>query len=175
MKLAVYFVAILVCVQLSPTSAWGRRSRKSRKSKTSVDVKVSANKGGAKVSGAVKHQRDNWSAGVKGTVDSDGNWGVVGELSAKFKKRSVDWHNKHYIVTLSVDQCNFNVYDVDRDGYITMEEIKNIFGEGKGPENLFNDLNMTTDDNVVDEKEFIAMAPLLIRGCESTDLQNNSL
>ncbi|KAH3889116.1 hypothetical protein DPMN_013165 [Dreissena polymorpha] len=53
---------------------------------------------------------------------------------------------KLFTLSLEVDRCNFNLYDVDRDDVITKEELVAVFGDNKNTKELFGALDMLSGE-----------------------------
>ncbi|XP_053395934.1 uncharacterized protein LOC123523447 [Mercenaria mercenaria] len=174
----VAFVVVLLLIWSESTEASfggdggsksGRGNNGRKKRQTSVDVGVEATKNGGRASAGVSHKGNGWSAGVKGTIDSDGNWGARAGFSISFGKRSVHWNGRHYIVRVHADQCDFHVYDGNKDGTIVKNEIHAIFEDHTKAEELFDALDITTGDGRIEEDEFYFMSRVVIDGCDSMD------
>ncbi|XP_053394198.1 uncharacterized protein LOC123545147 [Mercenaria mercenaria] len=117
----------------------------------------------------LEHREDNWNSSITGTIDNDGNFGFGARFSMEFRKRSAKWNGNHYNITLYVDPCNFFTYDDDRDGVIVKDELRAIFGDNEKTDALFEDLDVTKDDEGINPEEFYAMAPMIIADCLDTE------
>ncbi|KAH3889099.1 hypothetical protein DPMN_013148 [Dreissena polymorpha] len=104
------------------------------------------------------------SIGVGGNVDTRGNWGVKATLSFRRKRRNTQ-QMKHFILSLDVNQCNFNLYDANRDGVITKEELVAVFGDNTNTTELFQALDIISGDGKVDRDEFHYLMSRTIDGC----------
>ncbi|KAH3736705.1 hypothetical protein DPMN_043278 [Dreissena polymorpha] len=103
------------------------------------------------------------SLGVRGHVDRAGNWGVGATFTFGRKRRSAE--QKFFTLSLEVDKCNFNLYDVDRDDVITKEELVAVFGDDTKTTALFEALAMLSGDGIVNREEFLYVMPRTVEGC----------
>lgn len=52
--------------------------------------------------------------------------------------------DERFNVTLRADPCNFNAYDLNRDGLVTGPEFQEIFGSSDSARHFFNTLDRMT-------------------------------
>ncbi|KAH3889122.1 uncharacterized protein LOC127867998 [Dreissena polymorpha] len=104
------------------------------------------------------------SLGVTGHVDREGNWGIGASFTFGRKRRSAE-QMKLFTLSLEVDKCNFNLYDVDRDDLITKEELVAVFGDNKNTTELFEALDMLSGDGTVNREEFLYVMHRTVEGC----------
>ncbi|XP_053398096.1 uncharacterized protein LOC128556584 isoform X2 [Mercenaria mercenaria] len=103
----------------------------------------------------------------------------------RFNKRSIDNQqrkqnvngdgNRTYSITIrECDPCNFNTYDGDRDGKITMEELQAILCIKRETSALFADIDVIPEDGVINTNEFFSMVPLVVPECSVVTRNNAS-
>ncbi|XP_060597251.1 uncharacterized protein LOC132751146 isoform X2 [Ruditapes philippinarum] len=70
------------------------------------------------------------------------------------------------------DLCNFNTYDIDENGEISLDELLAISGRSDESQRLFLSLDNEKEDGVITLIEFTAAAPMYIKGCKESDKVN---
>ncbi|KAH3738489.1 hypothetical protein DPMN_045123 [Dreissena polymorpha] len=137
---------------------------------TSVDLKLSGTGGGgARLDGGINHDLGRgWSIGASGYITSGGAYG--GSVGVKLRFRREAAHNsqkgKYFDLHVQVDQCNFNLYDANRDDVITKDELISVYGETTLSEELFETLDVLTGDGHIERAEFDYMVPIVVERCD---------
>ncbi|XP_060575060.1 uncharacterized protein LOC132732599 [Ruditapes philippinarum] len=145
------------CVLLVNTCGRGGRH--------SVGARVHGNQHRQTFHGRYDYMEKTWGGHVGGSVDNRGNWRVEAGVKIPVGKRSVQSHENRYNVTLNVDPCFFVIYDLDKNGEFSKDELQTIFGKDEKANALFADLDTDPSDGVITEEEFMTMAPLMISSC----------
>ncbi|KAH3876840.1 uncharacterized protein LOC127868059 [Dreissena polymorpha] len=120
---------------------------------------------------------------VKGTVGQDGH--IIGGCTPVFcplrprgnfgdfirglsrferKRRSVE-QMKFFTLSLDVNKCNFNLYDANRDDFLTKEELVTVFGDNTNTTALIDALDMLSGDGLVNREEFHYVMSRTVEGC----------
>ncbi|CAC5386048.1 unnamed protein product [Mytilus coruscus] len=137
-----------------------------QKKKTTVTGSVTKKEGsGIRVDLGIARKHKNFEFGGSVFGDSKGNRGVNVGLKWKFGKRSAAWTGEHFEVVIMVNHCDFNVYDINEDSVITIDEIYELFPERVDAHRLFKALDFTSADGKVTIEEFKFMAPQVIKTC----------
>ncbi|XP_052086125.1 uncharacterized protein LOC127723525 [Mytilus californianus] len=114
----------------------------------------------------ISHKRKNLEFGGSVFGDNRGNRGAKLGFKWKFGKRSAAWTGEHFEVRVIVNHCDFNVYDINEDSVITVDEIYELFPQRNDAHKLFKALDSTSVDGKVTIGEFKLMAPQVIKKCE---------
>ncbi|CAC5380741.1 unnamed protein product [Mytilus coruscus] len=113
----------------------------------------------------ISHKRKNFEFGGSVFGDNRGNRGAKLGFKWKFGKRSTAWNGEHFEVRVIVNHCDFNVYDINEDSVITVDEIYELFPQRNDAHRLFKALDSTSVDGKVTIDEFKMMAPQVIKKC----------
>ncbi|XP_060597249.1 uncharacterized protein LOC132751144 [Ruditapes philippinarum] len=70
------------------------------------------------------------------------------------------------------DPCDFNTYDIDENGEISLDELLAISGNNDESKRLFLSLNNGKEDGVITLSEFTEAAPKYIKECIESDKKN---
>ncbi|KAH3839209.1 uncharacterized protein LOC127879858 [Dreissena polymorpha] len=88
----------------------------------------------------------------------------VGKHRGWWKRGSADGGMERFKVMIQANPCDFNIYDANGDGVITLVEFEAIFGEGEKTQKLAEALD-ESGDRMVDEEEFKEAMHKFVEGC----------
>ncbi|CAC5423223.1 unnamed protein product [Mytilus coruscus] len=112
---------------------------------------VTKNKDSTRVDLGISHKRKNFEIGGSFFGDNRGNRGAR--------------NGEHFEVRVIVNHCDFNVYDINEDSVITVDEIYELFPQRTDAHRLFKALDSTSVDGKVTIDEFNMMALQVIKKC----------
>ncbi|XP_052065879.1 uncharacterized protein LOC127705592 [Mytilus californianus] len=154
LKLSCFLVVLAVCASLTIAQK-----------KTTITGDLTKNKDSTRIDLGILHKRKNFEIGGSVFGDNRGNRGAKVGFKWKFGKRSTAWNGEHFEVRVIINHCDFNVYDINEDSVITVDEIYEIFPQRTDAHRLFKALDSTSVDGKVTIDEFKMMAPQVIKKC----------